>query len=430
MTVALVASSTSGTTDAQGTSRTCPVPAGAASGHVAVLALEMWQSTATNPTITWPAGFTEIVNYVSTTDGFQKVKAARKVLSAADSGNYSMSWTGTHFNQAQCTLWSGVDNTTPLDVAVNTAQNSTGTAYPSNAVTTAAAGCGMLHIVANENTGTSTPPTGYTEQQEANYLKTNTKIAGSAGSESISGGSLSASTLKLGALIALRPASSGNTTSITPATETDTGVVPVRSRTASPAAATETDTGVVPVRTRTASITPAAELDVAVGPTQSRTTSITPAAEVDSAITPAHGGAGVVPAAETDVGLTPTRTRTASIVPATETDTAVTPARSRTATVATAAETDTGVAPTRQRLQTPSSAVEVDVAVGPVQSRTTSITPATETDAGVAPANANEIIYELALAAAVEPGPWRALTEPSPWQAWTETTRLRVEVEA
>ena len=111
----------------------------------------MWQSTATNPTITWPSGFTEIVNYPSTTDGFQKLKAARKVLTAADSGTYSMSWTGTHFNQAQCSLWSGIDNTTPLDVAAGTAQG-TATANPSASVTTVTAGCCMVHMVANENT--------------------------------------------------------------------------------------------------------------------------------------------------------------------------------------------------------------------------------------------------------------------------------------
>lgn len=210
-------------TDSQSTTRAATIPAGTAVDDYALFELELWQSTATNPVITWPSGFTEIVNYVSTTDGFQKLKVAIKKLTAADSGTYTASWTASHFNQAVVTIVRGIDTTTALDVAINLAQNSTGTAYPSNSLTTATAGCAIVQVVANENTCTSLPPTGYTEQQESNYLKTNTKIGGAAGSESISGGSVSASTLKLVALIALRPAAGGGltgTVAVTQASDT------------------------------------------------------------------------------------------------------------------------------------------------------------------------------------------------------------------
>lgn len=326
----------------------------------------MWQSTATNPTVTWPAGFTEIVNYVSTTDGFQKLKAALKVLSAGDSGNYSMSWTGTHFNQAQCSLWSGIDNTTPLDVAVNLAQNSTGTAYPSNALTTANAGDGMQYIVANENTGTSLAPTGYTEQQEANYLKTFTKVAGSAGSESISGGSLSASTLKLAALVALRAASGGGN-SATPgvATETDTAIGAGRIRATPVGVALETDTGQAAGRIRATATGVALETDTAVAPGRTRTTTAGVAAETDTAQPATSAGANSNPAgvaAETDTALGAGRIRATAVGVAFETDTALPAARVRTTSAGTAAELDVAQPAGRIRTTLAGTALEVDQA--------------------------------------------------------------------
>jgi hypothetical protein len=390
--VALVASSTSGTTDAQGTSRAVPVPAGAAAGHVAVLVLELWQSTATNPTVTWPSGFVEIVNFASSTDGFQKIKAARKVLTGADSGSYTPSWSSTHWNQGQCTLWSGVDNTTPLDVAVSTAQVASGTAYPSNSLTTSSAGCGMLHLIANENSSTSTAPTGYTEQQEANYLKTNTKIAGSAGSESISGGGVSTSTVQLGALIALRPASGGggNSQAITPATETNAAITPAQARSRAITSATETDTAVSPSQARATTITPATETDTAVTPAQSRVIAISPAIETDVGVAPAHpGGQVITPALEADTAVTPTRARSQAVTPATE----------------------------------------LDVAVTVTQARSQAITPAAETDTGVAPYNPNALYRDLDWAAVVETGRWSATIESDTWTATVEPARWLTEVE-
>jgi hypothetical protein len=376
---------------------------------VAVVAIELWQSTATNPAVTYPSGFSEIVNVASSTDGFQKLKLALKVLTAADSGTYSMSWTGTHFNQAQCSLWSGVDTTNPQDVAAVIAQVASGTAFPSTSLTTAHAGCGMLHVVANENSSTSTPPTGYTEQQEANYLKTNSKIAGAAGSESISGGGLSTSTLQLAALIALRPASSGNSQTITPAAETDTGVAPARSRAATVTPAAETDTAQTPARARAAAVTSAGETDTALAPGRSKT--VTPAGETDVAITPGHpGGTAITPAAETDTGVTPGRTRAAPTLPATETDVPVSPGRSRTRTVTPAQETDVPVTPAAARAQ--------------------AITPATEVDVAVDVHNPNEVLRDLDLVAVIEPGRFRVMIEPARFTAETAQARFRTEIES
>jgi hypothetical protein len=199
-------------TDATGASLALTIPAGTAIDDYAVLILELWDSTTTNPVLTYPGGFSQIVNYVSTTDGFEKLKVAIKPLTAADSGTYSVSGFASHFRQGHVAILRGIDLTTALDVAVNLAQNSTGTALPANSITTVTDGCLLMHVIANENTCTGLPATGYTEQADSNYTKTNTKLQTTAGTDSISGGSFSASTLKLGALIAFRPAAGGGTT--------------------------------------------------------------------------------------------------------------------------------------------------------------------------------------------------------------------------
>lgn len=200
-------------TDATGASLALTIPAGTAADDYAVIIVELWDSTATNPTLTYPSGFSQIVNYISSTDGFQKLKVAVKKLTGADSGTYSVSGFASHFRQGHVVIARGLDLTTVLDVAVNLAQNSTGTALPANAITTVTNGALLVFAICNENTCTQTTnPTGYTKQLDSNYLKTNTKIQATAGTDTPAGGSFSASTLKLGALIAFRPAASGGST--------------------------------------------------------------------------------------------------------------------------------------------------------------------------------------------------------------------------
>lgn len=213
MAVALVDTTTSGTTDAQTDNRTVPVPAGATSAHVAVIDLEIWLDTSTDPTISWPTGFDQIGYVESATDGFTRLYRAISTNPTVgqSGGNYAMSWSGSYWNQAQCSLWSGVDQTTPQDVATASAVTASNRNHTAASLTTVNAGCGMLYGTANENNATATAPTGYTQQETANYLKTYTKIAGAAGTESITAGAnpWSTATVKVGLLTALRPASSG-----------------------------------------------------------------------------------------------------------------------------------------------------------------------------------------------------------------------------
>lgn len=214
--------STSGVGDSQAATRAVPPPPGAQAGDVIQVAIELWDSTATNPTITPPnGGWSLIVNYVSTTDGFMKLKVWEKVLRVGEAGVWTFSGFGSHFSQGQAIAASGIDLSARVDGAIDLQQNASGTTLPANSKTTTGADL-MIHWVANENSSTQLPPTGYTERQEANYLKLSTKQQSVAGAESIADGSQSASTLKLGVLLGLKPMASGVDLTIQGATQGQT----------------------------------------------------------------------------------------------------------------------------------------------------------------------------------------------------------------
>ncbi|MFC3454004.1 hypothetical protein [Amycolatopsis speibonae] len=185
-----------------------PVPTGAAAGHVAVQGIERWEST--NPAITWASGFTQIVSLVS---GSSKLNIAWKRLTAADTGNYTSSWTGSQWSLGHCILISGALSSGDPIEASNTATSASGTSVPTTSVTTATLAF-LTHFVSNENSATTTPPTSFTEVQDSNYLHTNYWIPGSTGSLSASGSTLSASTLSLAALIAVKPDTGGAAPSV------------------------------------------------------------------------------------------------------------------------------------------------------------------------------------------------------------------------
>lgn len=204
-------SSTSGTADSQGTSKPIPVPAGAATGDIALLAIEMWWDSATNPTVTWPSGFTEIVNVnLDAEQGWTKLKVAWKRLTGADSGNYTPSWTGTQWNMGHCILITGgLASGDPIE-ATHTATTLTGTSVPTTTVSPAAAGDMLVNFCTNESSATqSTVPTGFTNVQNHIYLRTNYRISAASGSQSASGGVISAAGPQVVALIAVKPEADG-----------------------------------------------------------------------------------------------------------------------------------------------------------------------------------------------------------------------------
>lgn len=202
MAVGYRSSSRTGQSDAFVTSVNVPVPTGAATDDIAVVALEQWESG--NPTVTYPANFTEFLNLVS---GSQKLKAAWKRLTGADTGNYTCSWTGSQWTIGEAILVTGaITSGSPID-ASNTA-TATDTTIPTTTITATDLDF-LLHLVANENAASKTAPTNFTEVQDSDYLATNYRIPGTSGSQSASGGTVSTSTLILAALIGILPAGSG-----------------------------------------------------------------------------------------------------------------------------------------------------------------------------------------------------------------------------
>lgn len=205
MAVGYRSSSSTGTADTNGTSCVVPVPAGAAAGDIALLAVEMWETF--DPTgVTPPAGFTQIVDLLI--GNRAKLKVWWKRLTGADTGNYTVTWSSAQWNLGHCMLVTGALASGDPVEATNTATAASGTSIPSTTVTTATLAF-LAHFVSNENSALATPATGFTEVQDSNYLHTNYRIPGATGTQTASGGTLASSTASNVALIAIKPDTGG-----------------------------------------------------------------------------------------------------------------------------------------------------------------------------------------------------------------------------
>ncbi|MGD9989301.1 hypothetical protein [Pseudonocardia sp.] len=201
MAVAYRSSSLTGTSDSFVTSLNIPVPSGAAAGDIALCSVGRWESA--NPAITAPSGFTQITQVVS---GNNKIALFWKRLTGADSGSYTFSWTGQQWSLGQAMLVTGVlASGDPVDAFSGLAAS--GTTYPGTSVN--ATDADFLALFAyNETSGAGTPPTNFTEVQDANNLKSNYRVLTASGTYSGSGGSMPSGVV-CGVLVALKPAASG-----------------------------------------------------------------------------------------------------------------------------------------------------------------------------------------------------------------------------
>jgi hypothetical protein len=207
MGVAYKSSTTSpGIGDSESASRDVSIPADTDTDDLAVVSMEMWQSTEADPTVTCP-GFSQFLNVsVSTGGGFQRLKMFRKRLSSPESGFWTFVWSGAQWNMAHAVLVSGVKKTgDPIGTNFNTATG-TGTNQPAVSIPEVDFNPLLLHTIVNENTSLQTvPPTGYTSVQNGNYLKSNYRIPGTNGVFSASDGVLGVSTFQIAALVAIEP---------------------------------------------------------------------------------------------------------------------------------------------------------------------------------------------------------------------------------
>lgn len=279
MAVAYRSSSATGSSDALVSSVNVPVPSGAAANDIAIVAIEQFESF--GAAITPASGFTE---KLTVEDGVERMKVFWKRLTGSDSGSYTFSWSGSIYTMAHCILMTGAKTSgDPFGSNTNTASTSSGTSIPSTSVTTSYQP-GLVHFVANANTASQTPPSSYTEVQDGDYLHTNYRIPGSTGTHSTSGGSLSATTTIVAALLAVEPASSGQSAAANTATESDSAQAFGKTKRRTANAATETDTAVSFGRKKARTVSLSQENDTAIGFSRSKARSLGMATSVEVAL--------------------------------------------------------------------------------------------------------------------------------------------------
>jgi peptidoglycan/xylan/chitin deacetylase (PgdA/CDA1 family) len=159
-------SSSSSGDDAWAAAVNVPVPAGVTAGNVVVVSISTWGTSA--PTVTAPAGFTLKSTFTGATanGGADTTKIYWKRLTAADSGSYRFTWTGSRWSSGEAIAISGTAASgDPLIVSrANSAASAT---FPTTSVTTA--GPSVLAWFGRNDEpapGAHTPPNGFTEVQD------------------------------------------------------------------------------------------------------------------------------------------------------------------------------------------------------------------------------------------------------------------------
>jgi hypothetical protein len=140
------------------------VPAGAASGDIAVVGIY----TESTGAITPPAGFTQKVDLrTGTPSAVGGLVVFWKRLTAADSGTYSFSIaTPTQWREAACGLFSGrVASGDPFDLTSTNETTGAGN-ITATAISPAASGDDLIGLATNFTGGAWTPASGLTERQD------------------------------------------------------------------------------------------------------------------------------------------------------------------------------------------------------------------------------------------------------------------------
>lgn len=189
-------------------SRTPAVPSGAAAGDVMFAFLDVWDPSA-DPAITVPSGFQQLYKYSGGT-GSTGVKSYCfwKRLTGADSGTYSFSWSGSMWANCSVVRATGVKTYgNPVDSYYHNASAGNSANFPTTSVTPPYPP-GLLWHGYNDDDGTHTPPTNFTEILDSGFNNADaTYIPGATGAYSAPGATLSATTTNLNAsLIAVEPA--------------------------------------------------------------------------------------------------------------------------------------------------------------------------------------------------------------------------------
>lgn len=202
--------STSGTGDSQSISTIAPaVPAGATTDDIVIVYLERWFGNTSDSAVTAPSGFTQAGSTVASGDNFAKISVWWKRLTATDSGTYSFSWTGATWTTAQAICLTGaVTSGDPIGSQFTSAAGTYGT-FATLSLTLATAGDALVWGVYNDTAGAHTPPTSFTEIQEADCGSLAYYLPNTAGSVSAANGSVASSSPAAAVLLAVATASGG-----------------------------------------------------------------------------------------------------------------------------------------------------------------------------------------------------------------------------
>jgi hypothetical protein len=190
------------------TSAAVAVPSSAAVNSIMIVQLYKENSAAVTP----PAGFTELTPVQSTTTDVPfTMHVFWKRCTAADSGTYSFSWTGSVWREAVCTRYEGVVTSgTPMEQQSGQQTSANTQTTSAVSVTTVAYDTLLVWMAGASSTGAWTPPTNFTERfDNGNTLSNATRDwATPGGSGSVTGTGPFNS--KVAWLVSLRPRGPAN----------------------------------------------------------------------------------------------------------------------------------------------------------------------------------------------------------------------------
>lgn len=207
MAVTYVAGSNSGNATQLTTGATA-VPVGAAVDDIVVIWLGQWQSGATPGGMTPPSGFAQQGGTWTSGDSAAKNSTWWKRLTAADTGSYSFSWTGSFWTTVQAQCFRGVvASGNPFDGTAVTAAGTWGAIPTQNKSLSDPAGA-MVWAVYNDTAGLHTPPTGFIETADVDSGAMAYLLPGASGAIAAAGSSIASSSpagLWYGALLPAEP---------------------------------------------------------------------------------------------------------------------------------------------------------------------------------------------------------------------------------
>jgi len=193
-------------------------PSGVVSGDLIVFAV----GTDSAETRTGPAGFT---SKSATNVSDQRLQIWYKVADGTEGASFSCGAGGAN-SAGFCVAYSGVDNTTPFDVAAGTNGSGTGASITAASITPTTNGCQILFVGCRDSNSNSpqtvSPPSGSWAEQvditvagetcwaNAYLADFNQATAGAVGTTTATASS-TANATNIGILLALRPASGGGT---------------------------------------------------------------------------------------------------------------------------------------------------------------------------------------------------------------------------